>query len=143
MLARGLYRTAITPSIGDSVRIALEFHPYGGIQQSSANSTSCTRLDSSNFKTIFRKKNVLVDFGFLFYDLPPKWMKYRGSMLTRTCREVSIHSSTLRNFTQLKGCPNFDINSVSDIELETTPWISIDSNGSTIMTRDESPPLNL
>jgi hypothetical protein len=131
--------------IGDVVRFALECHPHR-ILESSANSKLCTRLSASNYRvtaqTVFTTKNVFVlDFGFLAYDQAPspKWMK-AGQFVDA---DLYVGIDPFFYFEELhaiKGMPELRYGfRIRDIELETTPWIStVDSNGRTIMTRDES-----
>lgn len=131
--------------IGDVVRFALEFHPHQ-MRESSAKSTSCTRVSGSNYRvtarTVFTDTNVFVlDFGFLAYDQapPPRWMK-PGQYVDA---DVYLGIDPFFYFEELyaiQGMPELRYQfRIRDIELETTPWISTaDSTGRTMMTRDES-----
>ena len=84
---------------------------------------------------------IVLDFGLLAYDqaLPPKWMKPGKSIDA----EIYVGIDPFFYFEELhafKGMPELRYEfRVRGIELETTPWISTaDSDGRTIMTRDES-----
>lgn len=131
--------------IGDVARFALEFHPHT-IRESTETSTSCMRVNGSNYRvtaqTIFVNQNVFVlDFGLLAYDQAsqPKWMK-SGKFIDA---EIDVGIDPFFYFEELhaiKGMPELRYGfRIRGIELETTPWMStIDSDGRTMMTRDES-----
>ena len=131
--------------IGEVVHLALELHTRA-IRESSADSTSCTRVSGSNYRvtarTIFTTRNVFVlDLGFLAYDQapPPKWMK-TGKWIDA---DIYVGVDPFCYFEELyaiKGMPELRYQfRIREIELETTPWIStVDSSGRRINTRDET-----